>query len=1228
MAETIRALFSTDRPIDRAIEKVIDYYAQAEGRLAAEIEEYEVTDNVEASFRKFLETYDEGVRAGRVTEIGIWVSGFYGSGKSSFTKYLGFALDSKRKVQGKPFLDLLCDRFRTNAIPALLRTVAKKHPTAIVLLDLGAEQLAESAAVPVSTVLYWKVLQWAGFSKEKKLARLEFTLQQRGKLETFHQAYKAKYNDEWDRIHNDPLLGVARAAAIVPVVIPEEFSTPESFSTLRFEEARDLRDLAKEMIDLVRGKTGSNNILFLIDEAGQYVAPRGELILNMDGLARNLKELGQGKVWIAATGQQTLAEIVEKAAHNSAELNKLKDRFPISIHLDASDIREITYRRLLTKSPNAEHLLKGRFQEYGQALCTHTRLSGTSLYKGDPDATTFARLYPFLPQHFDLLLELIRTLARSTGGIGLRSAIRVIQDVLVDKSRVLPANSTKLADRTIGALACVDDFYDTLRADIGKVLPHVVAGVERVSHAFAAEPLTIRVAKAVAALQPVETFPRSAENIAALLYPALNWPSHSDEVRQALRRIVNEKECGLIEDPQSGGYVFLSEGVRPLRDKRNAYVPTSGESARVRAEILRVIFDPQPSSRLEGVKEVKAAVKVGKFTIVGDREDVDIRLELIDGASWEKRRNELLVETNTQTEVRNSVVWLLRQDDQLDDLLTDIVRSEQVISNPNVEHEADRDVAQFIRAERRLAETSRDQARKILERALLEGTLFFRGRPTPAAEAGNTVEAAARTALGKAAKDVFPSFHLVPIHPPTNLAERFLNVERLDRITNEIDPLGFVSKKGGMPRVDVSNAALAEALRAFRAKADEFGSGRLQGGVLQDLFSAAPYGWSKDAVRYIFAALLVAGEIELHTSGGVVKTSGPLAAEAVKTTMSFKRIGVAERGSKLPPEALDRAARRLESLFGEEVLPLEDHISRAVRRHVPDVQEKVGSLPDRLRLLELSGEERARTVLANLTDLLKGDASGAGAVLGATESTIPEDAGWALAAVDALDNSAETEVQHARDIQKSLIELDALFPGKAQGLLPSEEQATLDQTLASDAFFERLPSLRTVLRNVRERAKVRCEEESKQYVEDLRTTQATLESHADWVRLLDDDREEIAARLRPMAIAVDSENPVRSLQTLLVRRSAVQGLLHELRAEVERRQPAETASPFQSELAEVEAPVEEIQASALVPAALIREQRDLEAWLLALRERIAGILRDKKHVRITPGPSTVEDRDA
>jgi len=426
MSATIRQVFSPRRPIDRTIEKVIDYYAQEEDRLAREVAEYEVTDNIESCFRKFLDVFGEGVRGGQVTEVGIWVSGFYGSGKSSFTKYLGASLDPARTVQDKPFLDLLCDRFPRNEIPAALRTVSKKHPTAVVLLDLGAEQLAESAAAPVSTVLYWKVLQWAGFSKEKKTAQLEFTLDRRGKYDDFKRKYKERYKGEWNEIHNDPLIGVARAAEIVPGVLPDDFPTPESFRGLRFEEARDVRDLAREIIDICRHKTGHENILLLVDEAGQYVAPRGELILNLDGLARNLKELGKGKVWIAATGQQTLSEIVEKAAHNSAELNKLRDRFPISIHLDASDIREITHRRLLDKSEEGRKKLDALFKEHGQSTVTHTRLSGTALFKGDPDSGMFTRLYPFLPQHFDLLLELIRTLARSTGGIGLRSAIRVI----------------------------------------------------------------------------------------------------------------------------------------------------------------------------------------------------------------------------------------------------------------------------------------------------------------------------------------------------------------------------------------------------------------------------------------------------------------------------------------------------------------------------------------------------------------------------------------------------------------------------------------------------------------------------------------------------------------------------------------------------------------------------------------------------------------------------------
>src|SRR5258708_18072551 len=133
---SIRSLFCTRRPIDRPIEKVIDYYATDAKRLLAEVEEYEVTENVERNLRRFLDVVGHGVRTGQVAETGIWVSGFYGSGKSSFTKYLGFGLDPGRSVGGHPFLDLLAERIPSLPLPQEFKSLASHQPFAVVLVDL------------------------------------------------------------------------------------------------------------------------------------------------------------------------------------------------------------------------------------------------------------------------------------------------------------------------------------------------------------------------------------------------------------------------------------------------------------------------------------------------------------------------------------------------------------------------------------------------------------------------------------------------------------------------------------------------------------------------------------------------------------------------------------------------------------------------------------------------------------------------------------------------------------------------------------------------------------------------------------------------------------------------------------------------------------------------------------------------------------------------------------
>ena len=139
---TIKTLFDPAKNIYRKIEKVITYSAAQEARSKAEITEYIATDSIEEHFEELLTKLQIALESGGENDIGVWVSGFYGCGKSSFTKYLGLALDETVKIEGVPFVKYLQDRLKKPQTKALLATVASKFPAAVVLLDLASEMLA------------------------------------------------------------------------------------------------------------------------------------------------------------------------------------------------------------------------------------------------------------------------------------------------------------------------------------------------------------------------------------------------------------------------------------------------------------------------------------------------------------------------------------------------------------------------------------------------------------------------------------------------------------------------------------------------------------------------------------------------------------------------------------------------------------------------------------------------------------------------------------------------------------------------------------------------------------------------------------------------------------------------------------------------------------------------------------------------------------------------------
>ena len=203
--DTILTLFG--RELTRPIEKVITYQNRSDAQLKAEISEYVATEHIEESFERLLTLMQTALQAGGDNEIGVWVSGFYGSGKSSFTKYFGFALDRNRKAGDERLLHLLQNQLRTAATKGLFNQVSTTYDPVVIFLDLASEMLAGASMEDISTVLYLKVLQWAGYSEDLKVAELERMLEREGKLDAFEARAAQELNGfTWKQVHNQPLV--------------------------------------------------------------------------------------------------------------------------------------------------------------------------------------------------------------------------------------------------------------------------------------------------------------------------------------------------------------------------------------------------------------------------------------------------------------------------------------------------------------------------------------------------------------------------------------------------------------------------------------------------------------------------------------------------------------------------------------------------------------------------------------------------------------------------------------------------------------------------------------------------------------------------------------------------------------------------------------------------------------------------------------------------------------
>jgi len=1112
--KTIKDLFDSNKQIDRNIEKVITYNAEHPERLNAEIREYIVTESIDEQFRRLITLMQTAMDSGEQNDIGVWVSGFYGSGKSSFTKYLGLALDDRIQINGVPFLKSLQDRMLTPQSKAQLKTLADKFPAAVVMLDLASEMVAGATMEDVSTVLYYKVLQWAGYSRNLKIAALERKMQKEGRYDEFKQMVLDQYEMPWEEIQNDPLVSDSIMPELAHQMYPKQFKTPTSFNTETSDTIRLENERVKEMIDIVRDISGKDYVIFVVDEVGQYVASKDSLILNLDGLAKNLKEIGDGKVWIVGTAQQMLTEDDPRAALNSKDLFKLKDRFPIQIDLEASDIKEICYRRLLGKSPGGKTKLEQEFDRIGQSLRQHTKLQNAKFYDGDFNKETFAQLYPFLPAHFDILLHLLGALAKTTGGIGLRSAIKVIQDVLVEG----PDHQSPVADNVVGWLCTTVTLYDSLEKDIRRAFPSIHAAVGKAIVRFPDQNcLHQHVAKTVAVLQILGNMPVTKQNVAALMHPAIDTPGRGDEVGKAIDDLIRDAKVPFGE--KDGELCFFSEKLNDIEQERAGLPPRTTPVRKIFNDALIEAYKPLPSHRLDGTLLVTTGLKSKNgnaiSALAGERDTVQTVIEFVDATNYEDAKDSLIADSRDKS--NQATVFLIgRKNSVIDELVVDIYRCREIAER--YRSDADQEVKEYCNAQSDRAGNLEERLVSEITKTLREGSFIFRATPTSvdSLHDSDLVEAAKKHLAGVAA-DVFDRYKEAPHRASTELAEKFLRLGNLKAASGKEDPLGLVKIEAGKPSIHTAHKALG----SIRDYIDR--NGTADGKQLTAKFTGAPFGWSQDTLRYLIAAMLCGGEVKLKVSGREVTVNGQQAIDALRTNQAFRSVGVALREGRPSIEFLAKAAERLTDLTGDQVLPLEDEISKATMKSFPQFQHKFGPLAERLERLSLPGADNIRSAMQQIADLLLTDASDAPDQLGSEESSVYESLKWAMNVSKKLDDGLEETIV---DLKRHLDEIGDLPQSGVPAELKTDLADDFDQIrshLKDDAFCNHTADLNSLLTAVKSRtsaATTQMESVQKANIEQAKNDLVNL---PEWSELTDSEQRQSATQIDELAISADAD---------------------------------------------------------------------------------------------------------
>ena len=572
------------KKIDREIQGVIIVGQGEETNVSQELEEYVVTRELQKHFADFFNAYKKSID-GNTPKMGVWISGFFGSGKSHFLKILSYLLDNKL-VGDKYAIDYFIDdkKITDNKVLSDMQ-LAANIPADVVLFNIDSKSESNGKQNKDAIVnVFLKVFnEMQGFcGSMPHIADLERRLVEVGRFDEFKEAFEDEYGDPWEDSRKDfDFIQDSVVDALVSMDYMSEAAARNWCEKAIEPYTISIEDFAKRVKAYIDSKGENHHVVFLVDEIGQYIGDDSKLMLNLQTVTEELGKECLGRAWVIVTSQQDIDSITKVKGN---DFSKIQGRFDTRLSLSSANVDAVIKKRILDKTDTAAQTLRLLYEQKAtiiKNLIVFNDSAEKKLYANEND---FTESYPFVPYQFNLLASVLTSI-RTHGASG-----KHLSEGERSMLALFKESASTLKEKEMGVIVPFHRFYDALE----NFLDHSHKGV--ISKAYSnsyinpdqkdSDVFAINVLKTLFMIKYVMEIESNIYNITSLMIE--NIDDDRIELKGKVEEAIKILMSQMLVQKNGNLYLFLTDEEQEIN---NEIEKENVEMSEVITKISEMIFE-------------------------------------------------------------------------------------------------------------------------------------------------------------------------------------------------------------------------------------------------------------------------------------------------------------------------------------------------------------------------------------------------------------------------------------------------------------------------------------------------------------------------------------------------------------------------------------------------------------------------------------------------------------